>query len=409
MKRFTTTFLKLLFSCFILFGLSKQVDAQVYSSTLPTCTLSADCAAGAVCADGADGNGFRCYDDPASFPNPDGSGDDGPENITQYECNSDADCPIFAPNFSCVTNGASGVDLPAVECRNNGRCGTINQSASEGCEDGNLCVTNENNKCTPTQGGSAFYCEPDANLPSGGPVDCSDDQECTTELCEPATGCQVTNVGDGSMCSDSGVAGCIDGECSNGFCVCVALPVELTDFTAIFENGAFQVSWTTLSEINNAGFEIQLSTDGISFESGGYVDGFGTTETQHDYSFNTQALGLGLHFIRLKQLDYDGMATYSSSLQVTTDVPSGFVLEPAYPNPFNPNSTIRFIAEEEIQVTASLFNDCGQKVKELFEGVVPANEMQSISIDGTSLSSGTYFVRVNAGSKSQMRAITLMK
>ena len=234
-------------------------------------------------------------------------------------------------------------------------------------------------------------------------------RECTSELCEPASGCVITNIGDGTMCSDSGVAGCLDGECSNGICVCVALPVELTDFSAIFENDAFQLSWTTLSETNNAGFEVQLSTDGLSFESAGYLDGFGTTEVQHDYKFSAQPLGLGLHFIRLKQLDFDGAATFSSSLQVTTDIPSGFTLEPAYPNPFNPNSTIRFIAEEEIQVTASLFNDCGQKVKELFSSMVPANEMQSISIDGSSLTSGTYFVRVNAGSQSQMRAITLMK
>lgn len=98
------------------------------------------------------------------------------------------------------------------------------------------------------------------------------------------------------------------------------LPVELADFKGSLLGEDVHLSWQTLSESENAGFEIERSFDGERFEIIGMEIGAGTSSVAQayyfeDYGARSQALGKEVYY-RLVQIDYDGKKTYSEVLTV---------------------------------------------------------------------------------------------
>ena len=186
------------------------------------------------------------------------------------------------------------------------------------------------------------------------------------------------------------------------------IPVELTSFNATLNGTHATLQWTTVSETNNAGFEVQVQ-NGEDWEVLGFVDGNGTTTEAHAYSFDVGELAVGAHVFRLKQIDYDGAFEYSDELEVTVETPGTHVLTSAYPNPFNPQSQFTLAVAQDQHVTAELFNTLGQRIAVLFSGTVEANQAQLVTIDGAGLASGMYLVRVIGERFSDAIGVTLLK
>ena len=91
------------------------------------------------------------------------------------------------------------------------------------------------------------------------------------------------------------------------------------------------------------------------------------------------------------------------------DGPGTHLLEAAYPNPFNPEATFRFAAYEQQSVRADLIDVLGRVVARLFEGEVPAGQVQTVRIDGAGLPSGTYAIRLTGETFSDALTVTLLK
>ena len=178
---------------------------------------------------------------------------------------------------------------------------------------------------------------------------------------------------------------------------CTTLPVELVSFEALARGEDVVLSWTTASETNNAGFSIEQEIDAGAFTEIGYVEGYGTTQQEREYNFVVNDLDPGLHRFRLKQIDFDGAFEYSPVVEGAVTVPEQFLIEPAYPNPFNPSTTLRFAVDVEQQVDVQMLNVAGQAVRTLFNGTVAANEMQTLQINADGLPSGTYLVHFSGG------------
>ncbi|MFC1725564.1 hypothetical protein ACFL4T_08045, partial [candidate division KSB1 bacterium] len=123
------------------------------------------------------------------------------------------------------------------------------------------------------------------------------------------------------------------------------LPVELVDFTADAGNNFVDLAWTTASELNNFGFEVERG-DGADFEKVGFVAGNGTTDEEMNYTFTDEGLAAGTYFYRLKQVDYDGNTAYSDAVEVLIAA-GNFKLNQNYPNPFNPTTNISFDIKEK--------------------------------------------------------------
>lgn len=91
------------------------------------------------------------------------------------------------------------------------------------------------------------------------------------------------------------------------------LPITLASFEAKpLEDKSVNLTWQTVSEENNDYFSIEHSTDGINFREVAQQVGNGTTSTVQNYSFLHRNVDNGLHYYRLKQVDFDGKFEYSA-------------------------------------------------------------------------------------------------
>src|SRR3989304_3276438 len=118
------------------------------------------------------------------------------------------------------------------------------------------------------------------------------------------------------------------------------LPVELASFAAAVNGNEVKLIWTTTTELNNQGFEIQRKFSANDFVTVGSVKGNGTTTSPNQYSFVDKLIDPGKYFYRLKQIDFNGSFEYSNEIEVEVRVLDKFTLEQNYPNPFNPGTKI---------------------------------------------------------------------
>lgn len=90
----------------------------------------------------------------------------------------------------------------------------------------------------------------------------------------------------------------------------IPLPVELSSFTSQTNANIVTLEWTTSSEVNNAGFDIERSMTNEEFIKEGSVAGNGNSDTPHNYSFTDKNLQSGKYKYRLKQIDFNGYYKY---------------------------------------------------------------------------------------------------
>jgi hypothetical protein len=172
-------------------------------------------------------------------------------------------------------------------------------------------------------------------------------------------------------------------------------PVELTSLSASVSGKSVIINWTTATEKNNMGFEIQRSSDKSSFVKIGYVNGNGTTTELKRYSFADNNVLTAKNYYRLKQMDYDGSYKYSPVVEAEIGAISSYSLDQNYPNPFNPTTQIKYSLLSSSNVKVTIFNALGESVKVL------ANEVQQsgvhiMNFNAAGLSSGVYFYSIQA-------------
>jgi hypothetical protein len=173
------------------------------------------------------------------------------------------------------------------------------------------------------------------------------------------------------------------------------VPVELVSFTAEAIGTIVNLNWVTATEANNAGFEIQRSSDGTSFVTIAFVKGHGTTtETQH-YTYSEKSVNIGSFTYRLKQIDLNGSFSFSNEVEVDVLAPAQFSLDQNYPNPFNPSTQIAFSLAVDSKVSMKIFNILGQEVANLVNGNIAAGS-HTATFNASQLNSGVYMYRLEA-------------
>jgi hypothetical protein len=186
------------------------------------------------------------------------------------------------------------------------------------------------------------------------------------------------------------------------------VPVELTSFTSVADGNNVILNWSTATELNNLGFEIQKLEGANEFVTIGFVPGHGTTTESKSYEFTDANLSTGSYTYRLKQVDFNGTFSYSNEVNVDVTAPNRFELVQNYPNPFNPSTTIQFALPQSTFVTLKVFNALGQEVSTLVNGFTESG-FHSINFDASNLNSGIYFYKLDAGQYSDVRKMTLIK
>ncbi len=158
------------------------------------------------------------------------------------------------------------------------------------------------------------------------------------------------------------------------------LPVKFISFDAqTNDEGATVLNWSTSSEINNKGFEIESSNNGKEFKTIGFVSGAGNSNSVNRYQFQvTENFG---SYYRLKQIDFDGQSNYSEIVSVkNSDDEIKFS-----PNPFSDN--IQISTKQEINLIEVI--DMTGKVI-----ISKSPEANQFNLNTTELLSGIYFIKI---------------
>jgi hypothetical protein len=129
-----------------------------------------------------------------------------------------------------------------------------------------------------------------------------------------------------------------------------------------------------------------------------WINGFGLT----DSSGNTFVIGTTYNVELVWRIVLTGVPSASAG------PPESPALSQNYPNPFNPSTTIRYGLPERAQVSLLVFNTLGQQVAVLQNGEQEAG-YHDVKFDASSLPSGVYFYRLQAGSYVETRKLCLVR
>jgi len=146
------------------------------------------------------------------------------------------------------------------------------------------------------------------------------------------------------------------------------VPVELTYFGAqALDNGRIRLRWSTAGESSNFGFHIERASD-AGWITVGFVHGHGDTRSARNYDFtDSPPGGLPLLRYRLKQMDFDGSATYSPEIAVNAVLPSELSLRVS-PHPVTDVAHIHIVLDNDTPVTLDVYDMTGRRISKVFDG-----------------------------------------
>jgi hypothetical protein len=191
-----------------------------------------------------------------------------------------------------------------------------------------------------------------------------------------------------------------------------ALPIQMAGSAAnVLRDNDVEVTWKTISETNNFGFEIfRKRGSEKEWTKIGFVSGHGTTLAPQSYSFVDHSVPFGEYSYQIKQIDLDGTSETFPAMNVTVGVsPEKAVLGQNFPNPFNPSTTINFVIPMTGHVEVRVYNVLGQEVATLFNGTAQGGKIHTAVFNASNLSSGLYFYTLTGGGKTETKRMLLMK
>lgn len=188
-----------------------------------------------------------------------------------------------------------------------------------------------------------------------------------------------------------------------------ALPVELASFTASTNGNNVDLNWSTTTETNNSGFDIERSSVNGSWTKIGNVTGNGTTASAQNYTYRDRNVTSGNYNYRLKQIDFNGnFAYYNLSNEVNVGIPTQYALSQNYPNPFNPSTSINYEIPFDGKVSLKIFDMTGKEVMTLVNEVKTAG-YYTYNFNASNLSSGVYFYSISANNFTATKKMMLLK
>ena len=218
------------------------------------------------------------------------------------------------------------------------------------------------------------------------------------ENIDPAGITQVTvsNNSNLSMCSASSVCGHITDNgsvtfsnnaegCNNTEEVDTAcqtfLPIEMTAPLRVYlKNEHAILEWRTATEVDNTGFEIQRSKDGIEWEKIGWQAGQGNTSTSYSYRYTDESPLFGTSYYRFKQVDFNGDIEYSNIVSLQY-IRNGVTV---YPNPVK--EQLYLDIDNGFVEKITIYNSTGSEVAQITN---PGN-----SLDVSTFPKGIYIIKI---------------
>ena len=203
------------------------------------------------------------------------------------------------------------------------------------------------------------------------------------------------------------------------------LPVELTSFELLSNReSTITLQWITESEINNLGFILDRRTPNTdwaqiaSYITDQELQGQGSVSHQTIYTYADENIQENQTYdYRLADVDYDGNVEYHTTqlmgLTMSSTIPEEYRLYQNYPNPFNPVTNIRYDIPEDGQVSITIYDIMGNRVRELINRPESAGskliQWNARDEQGRPVSAGIYFYTITANQYSITKKMVLFK
>lgn len=179
-----------------------------------------------------------------------------------------------------------------------------------------------------------------------------------------------------------------------GGCTILALPIDGSPLFGTIENRKGYLHWETFSEVNNQGFEILKSIDGINWEKIGWLDGATNSSSQLSYNFVDEHLSEGNNYYRYRQVDIDGKSSFSNivtlNLEFDQTLKNLFVV---YPNPLGSNDflQIRSWTTIDLEVELILRDGVGRILQNELFSFSSGQQTHSIPVN---FANGNYYLSI---------------
>ncbi|MCD4819135.1 MAG: T9SS type A sorting domain-containing protein [Candidatus Cloacimonetes bacterium] len=201
------------------------------------------------------------------------------------------------------------------------------------------------------------------------------------------------------------------------------LPVVLSSFTAIQTQANFaQINWTTQSETDLYGYNVYRNVESeinSSFKLNSTILEAENTPTGSDYSFTDENVEFEqIYYYWLESVDLGGNTEFFGPISITLEdnnqipeLPNETLLQSAYPNPFNPKTTINFSVKENETAQLIIYNAKGQIVKTypVFENGTHTINWLGKDENENDVGSGVFFYRLKSASTTQIKKMLLLK
>ena len=198
----------------------------------------------------------------------------------------------------------------------------------------------------------------------------------------------------------------------------ITLPVELSSFTVTPTQNGAKLQWVSQSESNLIGYHVyraELNDFSQALQVSALIEATNASHTQV-YVFTDSGLQpLVTYYYWLMASEYSGVSQIFGPIHITLageeqspEIPVKTGLDKLYPNPFNPEISIRYGLTEAADLKLSIYNLKGQKVHSL--DIQNQNKgFHKYLWDASQEASGIYFIVFEAAETREMRKITLSK
>lgn len=189
-----------------------------------------------------------------------------------------------------------------------------------------------------------------------------------------------------------------------------ALPVAISVFKGERNGSHVSLQWTTATESNNKGFELQRSAEGRNFSSLNFIASKtlqGNSNTPLQYSYIDEKPITGNNYYRLKQVDKDSKISYSAIVVVKSPGANGVTFIDVYPNPVKDRLKMKLASATANKIDIVITDLAGRMIKQRPAQLIAGDNL--IEIEMASLQAGQYLVKLVCNTGCQDAIIKIVK
>lgn len=169
------------------------------------------------------------------------------------------------------------------------------------------------------------------------------------------------------------------------------LPIDLIYLKATaIDNEFIRIDWATATEVNNEGFELQRSIDGISFETIAWINGNGNSNNIIQYSYDDKEVTTNVYYYRLKQIDFNGDFELSDIVNASITKEEALFEVKLIPNPSEGFGKISIFTPNEQDAYIEIVDNVGSRI--LSKNIMLNTGLNIVEMQDGIYRSGVYYV-----------------